>query len=376
MFVYTFLTAFLFTHGTIMVQVYEPTVGDRTLMGLFHSSDIGLDLGTSNVLAYVRGKGIVLREPNVAAIERGTGKMVAVGQEAKDMVGRAPDNLMIVRPMQDGVVANFDATERMLTLFFNRIVGSRIFFKPRAVVAVPSMATEVEKRAVIETTEGAGARYTFLLEEPVAAAIGAGLDILEPKANLVMDIGAGTCDIVVTSMGKAIKHDSIRVGGDKFDAAIVRYLKRQHGVVIGLRAAEELKIAYASAFPRKEELKMDVRGRSLGGGLPIALELGSNELTYALAEPLLSISEALKDTLEQTPPELAGDIATRGICLTGGGAQLFGLDQYISEQTGVSCYVAEDPVACVAIGCGKVLEEPQKYEGVLYDYRRGDYYEE
>ena len=166
------------------------------------------------------------------------------------------------------------------------------------------------------------------------------------------------------------------MGGDKFDAAIVRYLKRQHGIVIGLRAAEELKIAYASAYPRKDELKMDVRGRSLGGGLPISLELGSNELTFALAEPLLSIAESLKDTLEQTPPELSGDIATRGICLTGGGAQLFGLDQYISEQTGVPCYVAEDPVACVAIGCGKVLEEPQKYEGVLYDYRRGDYYEE
>ena len=345
-------------------------------MGLFHSSDIGLDLGTSNVLAYVRGKGIVLREPNIAAVERKTGRLAAIGEEAKELVGRAPENLMIIRPMQDGVVANFDATERMLTLFFNRLVGSRIFFKPRVVVAVPSMATEVEKRAVIETTEGAGARYTFLLEEPVAAAIGAGLDITEPKANIVLDIGAGTCDMVVTSMGKAVIHDSLRIGGDAFDAAIVRYMKRQHGVVIGQNAAEALKIQYASAYPRKDELKMDVRGRSLGGGLPVALELGSNELTYALSEPLHNITEALKDTFEQTPPELAGDIATRGICLTGGGAQLYGLDQYIAEQTGVPCFVAEDPVACVAIGCGKVLEEPKKYEGVLYDYRRGDYYED
>ena len=344
-------------------------------MGLFHSSDIGLDLGTSNVLAYVRGKGIVLREPNIAAVERGTGKIVAIGQEAKDLVGRAPDNLMIVRPMQDGVVANFDATERMLTLFFNRIMGSRIFFKPRAVVAVPSMATEVEKRAVIETTEGAGVRYTFLIEEPIAAAIGAGLDINEPKANIVLDIGAGTCDMVVTSMGKAIRHDSLRVGGDRFDAAIVRYLKRQHGVVIGVGAAEELKIKYASALPRKDEMQMEVRGRSLGGGLPISMVLGSNELTFALAEPLQAISDALKDTLELTQPELAGDIASRGICLTGGGAQLFGLDQYISEQIGITCFVAEDPVACVAIGCGKVLETPKQYESVLYDYRRGDYYE-
>lgn len=345
-------------------------------MGFFHSSDIGLDLGTGNILAYIRGKGIVLREPCIAAIERGTGKMVAIGAEAKEMVGRAPDHLMIVRPMQDGVIANFDATERMLSLLFHRIVGSRIFFKPRAVVAIPSAATEVEKRAVIETTEGAGARYTFLLEEPIAAAIGAGIDIMEARGNLVLDIGAGTSDIVVTSLGKAVVHDSLRVGGDKFDAAIVRYLKRQHGIVIGLRAAEELKIRYASAFPRKEEIPMDVRGRSLGGGLPVSLELGSNELTFALSEPLRSVAEALKDVLEQTPPELAGDLATRGVCLTGGGAQLYGLDQYISEQTGVPCFVAEDPVACVAIGCGKVLEEPQRYEGVLYDYRRGDYYEE
>ena len=245
--------------------------------------------------------------------------------------------------MQDGVIANFDATERMLTMFFNRIVGSRVFFKPRAVVAVPSMATEVEKRAVIETTEGAGARYTFLIEEPVAGAIGAGIDITEPKGNIVVDIGAGTCDMVVTSMGKAVIHDSLRIGGDKFDAAIVRYFKRQHGIVIGLNAAEQLKIQYASAYPRSDELKMDVRGRSLGGGLPVALELGSNELTYALSEPLHNITEALKDTFEQTPPELAGDIATRGICLTGGGAQLYGLDQYIAEQTGVPCWVAEDP---------------------------------
>lgn len=344
-------------------------------MGLFHSADIGLDLGTSNVLAYRRGKGIVLREPNIAAVERGTGKLFAIGEEARDLIGRAPEDLMIIRPMQDGVVANFDATERMLTMFFNRIVGSRIFFKPRAVVAVPSMATEVEKRAVIETTEGAGVRYTFLIEEPLAAAIGAGLDINEPKANIVLDIGAGTSDMVVTSLGKAIRHDSLRIGGDKFDAAIVRYLKRQHGVVIGQRAAEDLKISYASALPRQEEHMMEVRGRSLGGGLPITMELGSNELTFALAEPLLAIADALKDTLEQTPPELAGDIAARGICLTGGGAQLFGLDRYFAEQLGIPCYVAEDPVACVAIGCGKVLEEPKKYEKVLYDYRRGDYYE-
>lgn len=345
-------------------------------MPIFRSSDIGLDLGTSMVLAYIRNKGIVLREPSVVAVERGTGKLVAVGSEAKDMLGRAPDNLIVLRPMQDGVIASFDAAERMLAQYFTRIVGNRIFFKPRCVIAIPSGATEVEKRAVIESSEGAGARYTYLIEEPLAAAIGAGVDIFSSKGNMVVDIGAGTADMVVTSMGKGVISDSIRIGGDKFDAAIVRYFKRQHGIVIGIRAAEDLKIAYGSAYPRKDAPMMDVKGRSLGGGLPLSLQLDSNEITYALSEPLSGIVEHLKDTLEQTPPELCGDITENGICITGGSAQLYGLDKFISEQTGVPCYIAEDPVACVAIGAGKVLENIKLYENVLYDYRRGDYYED
>ncbi len=345
-------------------------------MQLFSSSDIGLDLGTSMVLGYVRGKGIVLREPAVVAIERGTGRLAAIGQEAKDMLGRAPDNLIVMRPMQDGVIASFDATERMLTQFLQRMVGSRIFFKPRAVIAVPAKATEVEKRAVIETSEGAGARYTYLIDEPLAAAVGAGVDVFSPRGNLVIDVGAGTSDMVVTSLGKAVVSESIRVGGDKLDEAIVRYFKRQHGIVIGIRQAEALKMEFGSAFPRKDEIDMDVKGRSLGGGLPIAMQLGSNEITYALAEPLRTIVEHLKDMLEQTPPELCGDITENGICLTGGGSLLYGLDKYITEQTGVPCYVAEDPVACVAIGAGKVIENIRMYQNILYDYKRGDYYEE
>lgn len=345
-------------------------------MGIFSSADIGVDLGTSNILIYVRGKGIVLRESAVVAVERGSGKLVAIGAKAKEMLGRAPQELIVLRPLQEGVVASFDATERMLSAYFQQVVGNRIFFKPRAVIAVPSRATEVEKRAVIETSEGAGARYTYLIEEPLAAAIGAGIDIFSPKGNMVLDIGAGTSDMVVTSLGKLVHSDSIKVGGDCFDAAIIRYFKRQHGIVIGLPAAEELKIRFGSAYPRKEELLMDVKGRSLGGGLPLALQLGSNEITYALAEPLRSIAEQLKDALEQTPPELCGDITETGVCLTGGSAQLYGLDKFISEQTGLPCFVAEDPVACVAIGAGKVLEDKSLYEDVLYDYRRGDYYEE
>jgi rod shape-determining protein MreB len=344
-------------------------------MGLFSSSDIGVDLGTAYSLIYVRGKGIVLRQPSVVAVERGTGKMAALGEKAKEMLGRAPDDQLVFRPLQDGVIANLDATERMLSAFFQEVVGSRIFFKPRAVIAVPSQATEVEKRAVIEASEGAGARYTYLIEEPMAAAIGAGIDIFSPKGAMVLDIGAGTANMLVTSLGKQVKATSIKVGGDKFDAAIVRYFKRQHGIVIGQTAAEDLKIRFGSAYPRKDEILMDVKGRSLGGGLPLALQLGSNEITYALSEPLRAIVEELKDALEQTPAELCGDITETGICLTGGSAQLYGLDKFISEQTGVPCYVAEDPASCVAIGAGRVLEDLKTYRNVLYDYRRGDYYE-
>lgn len=344
-------------------------------MGLFSSSDIGVDLGTAYSLIYVRGKGIVLRQPSVVAVERGTGKLAAIGEKAKEMLGRAPEDQLVFRPMQEGVIASYDATERMLSAFFQQVVGSRVFFKPRAVIAVPSRATEVEKRAVIEASEGAGARYTYLIEEPMAAAIGAGIDVFSPRGSMVLDIGAGTANMLVCSLGKVVRSTSIKVGGDNFDAAIVRYFKRQHGIVIDQTAAEELKVRFGSAYPRKEEILMDVKGRSLGGGLPLALQLGSNELTYALSDPLRSIVEELKDALEQTPAALCGDITETGICLTGGSAQLYGLDRFISEQTGVPCYVAEDPASCVAIGAGKVLEDMRLYQDVLYDYRRGDYYE-
>ena len=345
-------------------------------MALFRSSDIGLDLGTSSTLAYVRGKGIVLREATAIAVERGTGKLIAIGAPAKEMLGREPEGLLVVQPLKEGVIANFDAAERMLSRFFTQVVGSRVLFKPRVAIAVPSGATEVEIRAVIEVSEGAGARYTYLVFEPMAAAIGAGLDIFAPEGRLALDIGAGTSDLVVICLGKAVASNSVRVGGDSFDRAIVRYFKRQHGIAIGTRAAEDLKIRFGSACPRKEELPMQVVGRSLGGGMPLSLSLGSNELTYALAEPLSAIVDQIKDLLEQTPPELCGDLTRNGICLSGGSAQLYGFDKYISEQTGVLSFIAEDPAACVAVGAGKVLEDLRRYEGVLYDYRRGDYYEE
>jgi len=344
-------------------------------MSLFRSTDIGLDLGTSSTLAYVRGKGLVLREETAIAVERGTGKLLALGAQAKEMLGREPKDVLVVQPVREGVIANFDATERLLSRFFSQVAGSRVLFKPRVVIAVPSGATEVEMRAVIETSEGAGARYTYLIYEPMAAAIGAGLDVFSPEGRLVLDIGAGTSDLVVICLGKAVAGSSVRVGGDSFDRAIVRYFKRQHGIAIGAKTAEELKIRFGSAYPRKEEPSMQVVGRSLGGGLPLSLNLSSNELTYALAEPLSAVVDQIKDLLEQTPPELCGDLTRHGICLSGGSAQLYGLDKYISDQTGVISFVAQDPAACVAIGAGRVLEDIKKYEGLLYDYRRGDYYE-
>ena len=344
---------------------------------MLFTQDIGIDLGTANTLVFVKGKGIVIREPSVVAVDvRSTpNKVVAVGAEAKEMIGRTPGSITAVRPLKDGVIADFDITADMLKEFIRRAMLNSKFNKARVMICIPSGVTEVERRAVHDAARSAGARQVSLIEEPMAAAIGAGIDVFSPKGAMVLDIGAGTSNMLVTSLGKLVKSTSIKVGGDKFDAAIVRYFKRQHGIVIGLTAAEDLKIRFGSAYPRKEEILMDVKGRSLGGGLPLALQLGSNEITYALSEPLRAIVEELKDALEQTPAELCGDITETGICLTGGSAQLYGLDKFISEQTGVPCYVAEDPASCVAIGAGRVLEDLKTYRNVLYDYRRGDYYE-
>ena len=257
------------------------------------------------------------------------------------------------------------------------MVGTRVFFKPRVVVCVPSGVTEVEKRSVIDATEEAGARHTYLIEEPIAAAIGAGIDIAEPRGNMVVDIGGGTTDVALISLGGAVLSDSIKVAGDKFDDAIVRYMRKKHNLLIGERTAEEMKIRIGSAYPRREQVFIDVKGRNLISGLPQAIVVGSNEMIDALEEPLQAILESVRTMFEKTPPELASDVAENGICLTGGGALLYGIDKFISEHTKVPCYIAEDPISCVAIGTGKVLENIDAFtRGAIYDYRRGEYYAE
>ena len=345
-------------------------------MGMFEFNDVGIDLGTSSVLVYVKNKGIVLREPSVVAVEKITGKIYAVGEEARRMLGRTPGNIVAIRPLRDGVISNFDITERLLRHFLKQVVGTRIFFKPRVVVCVPSGVTEVEKRSVIEATEEAGARHTYLIEEPIAAAIGAGIDISQPRGNMVVDIGGGTTDVAIISLGGSVLSESIKVAGDRFDESIVRYMRKKHNLLIGERTAEEMKIRIGSAYPRKEQVFIDVKGRNLISGLPQAITIGSNEMIDALEEPLQNILETVRNLFEKTPPELASDIAENGICLTGGGALLYGMDKFVAEHTKVPCYVAEDPISCVAIGTGKVLDNIDKgFVNALYDYRRGDYFE-
>lgn len=344
-------------------------------MGLFEFNDVGIDLGTASILVYVRGKGIVLREPSVVAVEKVSGRILAIGEEARRMLGRTPGTITAVRPLRDGVISNYDITERLLHYFLKKVVGTHVFFKPRVVVCVPSGVTEVEKRSVIDATEEAGARHTYLIEEPIAAAIGAGIDIAEPRGHMVVDIGGGTTDIALVSLGGAVLSDSIKIAGDKFDDAILRYMRKKHSLLIGERTAEEMKIRIGSAYPRKEQVFIEVKGRNLVSGLPQARVVGSNEMIDALEEPLQAILESVRSMFEKTPPELASDVAEDGLCLTGGGALLYGIDKFIAEQTKVPCYIAEDPISCVAIGTGKVLDNIDKFtRGAVYDYRRGEYY--
>lgn len=339
-------------------------------------NDIGIDLGTSSVLVYVKGKGIVLREPSVVAVNRSTGELLAIGEEARIMLGRTPGNIVAVRPLRNGVISNFHDTERMLRYFLRKVIGRRLFFKPRVIVCVPSGVTEVERRSVIEATEEAGARHTALIEEPVAAAIGAGLDIAAPYGSMVLDIGGGTSDVAIISLGGIVISDSAKLAGDKFDEALVRYMKKKHNMLIGDRTAEEIKINIGSAFPRKEQIYMEVAGRNLISGLPKMVTLSSNETIEAFEEPLNGLMELLHNALENCPPELSSDIAENGICMTGGGALLYGLDRMLSEKTGIPCYVAEDAISCVAIGTGMAIDNMDLYaNGTVYDYRRGDFYE-
>ncbi len=319
-------------------------------------SDIGIDLGTASVLVYVKGKGIVLQEPSVVAIDNNTNRILAVGHEARKMLGRTPGNIVAIRPLKDGVISNYEMTERMLKYFINKTVGRKLFFKPKIIVCVPSGVTEVEKRAVIDATNEAGARTTYIIEEPIAAAIGAGLDISRPNGHMVVDIGGGTSDIAVISLGGIVVSTSIKVAGDKFDEAIIRYMRKKHNIMIGERTAEDLKINIGTAYPRKEEASMEVRGRNLVSGLPVNIKITSTEMQMALEESVTSIADAVHSVLERTPPELAADIADQGIIMTGGGGLLWGLDKLIEKRTGIPVYIAEDAVSCVAKGTGKALD--------------------
>ena len=325
---------------------------------MVRGADIGIDLGTANVLVYVNGKGIVLEEPSVVAIEKRSNTVLAVGEEARRMIGRTPGNIVAIRPLRDGVISNYDITEKMLTHYINKVVdkkGFARFFMPRIMVCVPTGVTEVEKRAVEEATRQAGAREVYIIEEPIAAAIGAGIDISKPDGNMVIDIGGGTADIAVISLGGAVVSESIKVGGDKFDEAIVKYMKKQYNLLIGERTAEQIKINIGTAHTREDELTMDVRGRNLVTGLPENITINSSEMLEALKECVDQIVSLAHLVLEKTPPELAADISDSGIIMTGGGSLLYGLDKRIEERTGISVRIAEDPLSCVAKGTGESL---------------------
>lgn len=330
-------------------------------MGLFGflTQDIGIDLGTANTFVYVKGKGVVLREPSVVAIQKGKDKdiLLAVGAEAKEMIGRTPGNIMAIRPMKDGVIADFDITLEMLRHFISLAYRRSIFRrKPRLAVCVPSGVTAVEERAVKEASVQAGARDVYLIEEPMAAAIGAGLPVSEPNGSMIVDVGGGTTDAAIISLGGIVTHRSIRVGGDDIDESIIHYIKRKYNLMIGERTAENIKINVGSAMPGKGDSTMLVRGRDMVTGLPKNLELTATEINAAMQDPIFAILEAIKITLEKTPPELAADIMDRGIVMTGGGSLLTAFDKMISKETGIPVVLAENPLDCVVIGTGKVLE--------------------
>lgn len=320
-------------------------------------SDIGIDLGTASVLVYAKGKGVVLKEPSVVAFDRDTNKIKAIGEEARLMLGRTPGNIVAVRPLRQGVISDYTVTEKMLSYFINRTVGKSIFGrKPRISVCVPSGATEVEKKAVEDATYQAGAREVSIIEEPVAAAIGAGIDIAKPCGNMIVDIGGGTADIAVISLGGVVVSTSIKVAGDDFDEAIVRYMRKKHNLLIGERTAEDIKINIGTVYKRPENATMDVRGRNLVTGLPKTVTVTSEETEEALREPAYQIVDAVHNVLERTPPELAADISDRGIVLTGGGSLIQGLEELIESKTGINTMTAEDPLTAVAIGTGKYIE--------------------
>ena len=319
-------------------------------------TDIGIDLGTASILVYIKGKGVVLKEPSVVAFDRDTNKIKAIGEEARLMIGRTPGNIVAVRPLRQGVISDYTVTEKMIKHFIQKAIGKRTFKKPRIAVCVPSGVTEVERKAVEDAAFQAGARDVKIIEEPIAAAIGAGIDIARPCGNMIVDIGGGTSDIAVISLGGTVVSASIKIAGDDFDDAIVRYMRKKHNLLIGERTAEDIKIRIGSAYPRPESVTVDVRGRNLVTGLPKTITVTSEETEEALKDTTSQIVEAVHSVLEKTPPELAADIANRGIVLTGGGSLLYGLEELIESKTGITTMTAEDPMTAVAIGTGRYVE--------------------
>jgi rod shape-determining protein MreB len=337
----------------------------------FLGRDMAVDLGTANTLVYVRGKGIVLNEPSVVALNTNNGQIVAVGVEAKRMIGRTPGNIVAVRPLKDGVIADFDVTERMLRYFIQKVHRRTRMAKPRIVVAVPSGITGVEQSAVKEAGHQAGARRVYIIEEPMAAAIGAGLPVNEPTGNMVVDIGGGTTEVAVISLGGIVTSQSIRIGGDEMDQALITFGKKEHSLMLGERTAEEIKVALGSAFPSADEPNAEIRGRDLVTGLPKTVVISAMEVRRALEDPLNLIVDAVKSTLDKCPPELAGDVMDRGIALTGGGALLRGLDQRVREETGMPVHIADSPLESVVLGTGKCVEDFDTLRQVLVpDQRR------
>ena len=332
--------------------------------------DIGIDLGTASVLVYIKGKGVVLREPSVVAMDKNTGKLLSVGAEAEAMLGRTPGNIVAMRPLRDGVISDYDMTERMLKEFIKKTTTFSLF-KPRLLICVPSGITEVEERAVIDAGIQAGARRAYLIEEPVAAAIGAGIDITKPDGHMIVDIGGGTADIAVISLGGVVESASIKTAGDKFDEAVVKYVRRKHNVLIGDRTAEEMKKTIGCVFPRPEEVTMEVKGRCLLTGLPRVFSVTSNEMIEAFEEVTGRILEAIHAVLERTPPELVADISTNGIVMTGGGSLVWGFDKLVESNTGIETHVADDAISCVAYGTGKSLDSlDQMQDGTMNLSRR------
>ena len=334
------------------------------LMSMF-SNDVAIDLGTANTLVYVKGKGIVLNEPSVVAVDRASGRVVAVGRAAKVMLGRTPSEIEAIRPLQNGVISDFEKTEDMIREFIMKVQKQRFLVRPRIIISVPSGITEVEKRAVRDSAEQAGAREVLLVSEPIAAAIGVGLPVDEPCGNMVIDIGGGTTEIAVMTLNGIVTSTSVRVGGDKMDEAIMQYIKRAYNLLIGDQTAEQIKINIGSAFQLEQEEEMEIKGRDLIGGIPKTIKISSTEVREALQEPITQIVEALKSSLEQTPPELASDIVDRGIVMTGGGSLLRGLDTLLREHTNLNFTVAQDALLCVVLGCGRILDRFEQYDKVL-----------